>query len=254
MPDDQADLGILFALNFELKEFVRALRRRGCHIECWEGVFKSRLGETMVLALSSGVGWERARASARFLVDKGVEAVLAAGIAGGLDPKLARGDLIIAKRVYSDVSAQCSPIECDLLLSDMTNMAGHGAEHAVRLADIISCKSVICLPEEKARLYVATGAAAVDMESYAVAQVCRATGIRFSAVRVVSDTASDILPGIFADGGLSKSAFLWGLGKRPTELPSLLGFYFIAQRSARKLATFLVDVLIKVSQEGRDRL
>ena len=48
--------------------------------------------------------------------------------------------------------------------------------------------------EDKAALFERTGAVAVDMESAAIAEVAEQHGLPFLAVRVVVDSAGDVLP------------------------------------------------------------
>jgi adenosylhomocysteine nucleosidase len=49
-------------------------------------------------------------------------------------------------------------------------------------------------PADKRRLAQATGAIALDMETFAVASVCRRAATPFIAIRVVSDAVDDRLP------------------------------------------------------------
>ncbi len=249
--DMQADFGIVFALSFELREFVKALRRRGYRIKSESGLVQATMEKSSVLALASGVGWRRARMTTNTLISKGVRVILAAGIAGGLDPKLSHGDVIVARRIYSEMSADCSPIACS---SVVNNLCVDKTVPAIRWADVVSCECVVGTPDDKARLFAETGAAAVDMESYAVGQVCENAGIRFFVVRAISDTAADKLPFVLVDGCLSTSTLLRTLCTQPGELIGLLRFYVISCRAAKKLAEFLVDLLVKRPLEDQDHL
>ena len=66
------------------------------------------LPEGIVIRLS-GIGPERACLAAKALLERGVTALLSWGCAGGLDPKLSPGDLVLPKTVIAaDQSAFAS--------------------------------------------------------------------------------------------------------------------------------------------------
>ena len=58
----------------------------------------------------------------------------------------------------------------------------------------MTVNAVVRLPGEKKSLFQHYGALAVDMETYAVAEVCRRRNVAFSSIRVINDTADELLP------------------------------------------------------------
>jgi adenosylhomocysteine nucleosidase len=80
---------------------------------------------------------------------------------------------------------------------------------------------------EKARLFRETGAAAVDMESLAVAEAARARHKPFLAVRVIVDGAADSLPRAVTvaaneQGHLRIWRLIGALAREPAELGPLI--------------------------------
>jgi adenosylhomocysteine nucleosidase len=80
---------------------------------------------------------------------------------------------------------------------------------------------------DKARLFAATGAAVVDMESGAVAAVATAAGLPFAVLRVVCDPAGRDLPpaalvALDGDGAIAALGVLASLLRHPGQIPALL--------------------------------
>jgi adenosylhomocysteine nucleosidase len=196
------------------------------------------LGEGSLLAVS-GIGRAAAEAAANALVDAGVSALMTFGMAGGLDPALAAGTIVVPselisvdgvrfatcrswrQRIGASISPQRALSEGTLLMSD----------HAIEtLAD-------------KAAAFRGTGAAAVDMESVAVAAVAAGRKLPFVAVRVIVDTAADALPRAVVAasraGRVRIGRLIAGLALAPSEIAALVrlaGRYRMAKRGLRAVA------------------
>ena len=65
----------------------------------------------------------------------------------------------------------------------------------VHCGPLLTADRVVRLPGEKRSLFSRYGALAVDMETYAVAEVCQRRQVAFSSIRVINDTADETLPG-----------------------------------------------------------
>ena len=134
-------------------------------------------------------------------------AVISVGIAGGLDPSLVPGDVIVATGVAApDRRHVASPLVAQRLAA---RLSGHPKR--VILADLAGVDSAVVSPLDKRALRNATGALAVDMESHVAAAFAAQHGLPFAAVRVVCDPAHRALPALIAtalrpDGEVSLSA------------------------------------------------
>ena len=126
----------------------------------------------MVLA-TAGMGAERvALAVAAALAHGPVATLLSVGFAGACDPSLSPGNVIEASLVIDSRSGERFPADASFEVADpgilvsSTHIAGIG---------------------EKGRLRETYHAAAVDMEAATVARLARAHGIRFGALKAISD-------------------------------------------------------------------
>lgn len=162
--------------------------------------------------------------------DAAVAAVLSFGIAGGLDPALAPGDLVVSTRVRGPRGAWPA---------DMGWAAALARATGARLGVLAGAAAVVPDPAAKRALRDATGGAlAVDLESEAAAEYAAARALPFVALRAVADTAAEVLPhaaavGLTSDGRPAPGRVALALLRRPRDLPALLT---VARRSRTALA------------------
>jgi hopanoid-associated phosphorylase len=155
-------------------------------------------------------------------------AVLSFGIAGGLDPALQPGDLVVATRVRGRQGAW---------RVDMGWAAALARATGARLGVLAGAEAVAADPATKRALRIATDAIAVDLESAAAAAFAARHGLPFVALRAVADGAADTVPtcalvGLTPDGRPAPLRVLAALARRPRELRPLLE---IAKRSKAAL-------------------
>jgi adenosylhomocysteine nucleosidase len=164
-----------------------------------------------------------ARREAERLAASGVVALISFGVAGGLDPRLRAGDLVLADRVILPGGRAIA-----------THAAWRSLAHA-RLAEpgtrafvgaIAGSDQLLVTPAEKRLLSERSGGIAGDMESGAVAEVAADAGVPFLVMRAVSDGAMRFLPQVARvplrpDGGLSVGRIAHALCTRPGEWPAV---------------------------------
>jgi hopanoid-associated phosphorylase len=213
----------------------------GGYIDCHQGLrAEARIASApgvSVFACNGNVGL-RAQAIKR-AVYAGAPAILSFGVAGGLSPHLTAGDWVVATGVISGRQR----IETNNEWSSRLAERLPGAE----LGDIVTVEDPVRHPIHKRRLNMATGASAVDMESFQAAVLSDELGIPFAAVRVIADAADQKLPsaaalGLRPDGSVGVGAVLRSLLRKPSEIPSLV--------------SVTIDALIafRALLRGRDRL
>ena len=167
-----------------------------------------------VVAVLSRIGKVAAATTTTVLIERfGVSRLVFTGVAGGLAPQVRVGDVVVADGfMQHDMDARplfplhqipfegFSVIEADTdlrhLLSDaarvmLATKRPPGLEHATLFEGlVVSGDQFLSSNEARERVLESLPkASCVDMESAAVAQVCRAADIPLGVMRVISDSA-----------------------------------------------------------------
>ena len=150
---------------------------------------KMSLNENAAIWLC-GMGSSRARIAAEGLRAQGATALMSFGFAGGLDPTLRPGDLLLPESIAAH---QAWRVDSDWRNCMQQRLSGCLSARGGILA---SSETVLTSAEEKNELAAATGAVGVDMESASVAEVAASAGLPFLAVRAISDPVEFSPPGI----------------------------------------------------------
>ena len=161
-------------------------------------------------------------------MDEGASALISFGLAGGLDPALRPGTLIVPATVIAgDERFATDP--------DLSRMLGGATDDIV-----FGAGAVVASVAEKRRLHQRTGAAAADLESGAVARVAAARGVPFAVLRAICDPAERALPpaalaALDARGAIGVWRVAASLVARPGQLPALLALAADAVAARRSL-------------------
>jgi len=234
-----ADLGIVFALPIEAGCFVDTLSQ--VRVTRGDGfiVRQGRHGDREIVLVESGPGAHRAAKAAHALIDAyRPRLVVSAGFAGGLDPRAKRHDLVVATSLLGAQGGEITldPAAIVPWLDEVQNL------YRGRL---LTCDRVVRLREEKQQLGRQHDALAVDMESFAVADVCRERAVDFLAIRAISDAVDDELPPDIGKLLAQKSfagqfgAALGSIFRRPAAVKDLFNLHQNALASSSRLAKFL---------------
>jgi adenosylhomocysteine nucleosidase len=121
-------------------------------------------------------------------------AVISFGIAGGLDPALRPGDVVVGTGIVS----LAGRFESDPALVESLAGSLSGSGSRLVRADLAGADAAVLSVTAKNDLYRASGAAAVDMESHVAAAFARRHGLPFAALRAVCDPAERALPAFAA--------------------------------------------------------
>ncbi|MFZ0957554.1 MAG: hypothetical protein WAN60_14500 [Candidatus Sulfotelmatobacter sp.] len=223
MPDT-AKIAIVAALERELHPLVRR----------WPVVEKEYAGRSFrffeqgrLVAVCGGIGVEPARRAAEAVIALyAPEVVYSAGFAGALDPALKVGDILIPARVID--AGDSSSVETG---------AGQG---------ILVTFGAVATPEQKVKLGKSFNAQAVDMEASAVARAAAARGVRFAAVKAISDEVGFALPGmnhrtgfIGPSGNFLTGKFARFIAIRPWTWVAALRLARNSKRAAHALSAWL---------------
>jgi adenosylhomocysteine nucleosidase len=172
--------------------------------------------------------------------------VVSAGFAGALVADLARGDLVVAQNIV-DTSGRTWDAEPGTLPRWLAEVP------RLHLGRLLTTDRIIRLPEEKLSLGRQHVAVAVDMESFAVAEVCRERGAAFLGIRIINDATADELPPDVERLVAQKTqaarlgAALGAIWRRPSSLKDMLGLQRRAIEDADRLARVLLRVIATAS-------
>jgi adenosylhomocysteine nucleosidase len=169
-----------------------------------------------------------AELAAEALVARGAKALLSFGLAGGLDPSLKPGDVIVPLAVIEHrISYRADP--------SLAKALGGGFG-----GFIVSAGHPVATRAEKADLWGDSMACAVDLESGAVARVAAAHHLPFAVLRAICDPAARGLPpaalaaldtrGTIAIGRVAASVL-----RHPGQIPALIALARDAAAARRAL-------------------
>ena len=175
-----------------------------------------------VMVACAGADSGRAGRAAAALLEAGAGALISYGIAGGLDPALRAGAVVLADAVLLP-GGQAVPTDSPW----RERLLGLAAGHTLTGGTLAGSDRALASLADKRGLFETSGAVAVDMESHAVAAVARTAGVAFLVLRAVADPAGRPLPravrgSIAANGEPRPAVVLARLATRPWELPALL--------------------------------
>ena len=159
------------------------------------------------LLVVSGIGCAAAALGARALIEAGATSLASWGMAGGLDPALTSGTIFLPSEVIS-LDGTALPTARDWRERVGATIAVH---RPVTGGKLLTSPQAIGSVADKAMAFSRTGAAAVDMESLAVAEVARSHGMPFIAVRVIVDSAADVLPRAVMTASVGGYLRIWRL-------------------------------------------
>jgi adenosylhomocysteine nucleosidase len=240
-----------------------AVRIRGTGFFIKEGGLHGR----RVAVVRSGVGMENAARATEVLIDgHRPKIVISAGFAGGLDPTLKRRDILIAESVadaagrrifigHSGQAADTSATGPSAAVSTVMWTPRCPLDYAklsfpgLNFGGLLSVDRVVRESGEKQSLYQRHLAAAVDMETFAVADVCRRRGIPLCAVRVIHDAADETLPGDVERLLRQKTeaarlgAALAAIWRRPGALKDMWMLKEISLAASMQLAKCLANII-----------
>ncbi len=176
-----------------------------------------------------------AAAAAERLVRAGARGLISFGLAGGLDPALRPGAIVVPHEIVE---------ASELFTADAALTEWLGGVSHERMA---VGQAVIADVAGKQALFAQTGAVAVDLESGAVARVAGAHRLPFAALRAVCDPAdADLPPAALAaldgQGMIGFGRVLRSVLAHPGQIAALLRLAGDAAAARRALRNRLVSL------------
>lgn len=161
-------IAIVAALAREVTPLVRGWK--SYRLPAADGLHRLRFFESeSAVVVCGGIGREAATEATRTVIERyRPQVVVSAGFAGALVPGLKVASILSPAKVIAASTGTAFE----------TRAAGSG---------ILVTAAAVAGPEEKRRLAERFSAEAVDMEAAAVARAAQAEGVRFRAVKAISD-------------------------------------------------------------------
>ncbi len=244
------DVGVVFALSIEsggLEDLVTDLTTiRGGGLT----ILRGRLGERHVTLVRSGAGREAAARATEALIDgHQPDWVISAGLAGGLVSALGRHDLLVADSL---LDASGDRLDIDLRVDPESLKETPG----VHVGTLLTVDRIARTPKEKRALAEKHPALAVDMETFATAQVCARRGVRLLAVRVIGDAVDEEMApevrGLLKQksGAAQFGAALGAIWNRPSSVKDMYQMRENALLASDRLAKFLAGMVEQLGESG----
>lgn len=160
---------------------------------------------TDVVVAEAGVGKVNAAVTAQTMILKyNTDMVINIGVAGGLEPSLSVGDVVVADRV-AEHDMDTTPLgdepgfitginrvymECDAEITDVLLRCAELCRIFTICGTIVSGDQFICRDDQREKLTGVFNAAAAEMEGAAIGHVCAMNNVRFGVLRAISDGAN----------------------------------------------------------------
>lgn len=189
------------------------------------------------------------------LAENDYDRLLIIGLAGALVPELRTGAVLLYDRCFrldarlladglgmkkANFRDSSVPVACDPRLTDVLAQAFRASGVGCELGTAVTTDVMVTSAATKLALGAVTGAAAVDMESYAVIEVARRCGVPVAVVRVILDEAGQDTPdfnrALTADGKMKLGPLLLAMAARPAVTARFLRSLTPALRALRRAA------------------
>lgn len=190
------------ALEAEVAPLIRFANAREFERRLRQPVYRGRIGAHEVLIAEAGIGKVRAAAILQSLIERhDVSEAICFGSAGGLNPELGPGDLIVARQVTQHdyvlitrptvLGGRNEWLKTHDGLSSRLLAAGKRLGKPIRLGSIITGDAVVVTGQGRQALWEAFHADCVEMEGAAIGLVCELNGLPFTVIRGLTDNADE---------------------------------------------------------------
>ena len=179
-------------------------------------------------SLAGGGTPEGATRAAAILIRRGATALISFGLAGGLDPALKPGTILVPRAVNFNNTINF----CD---SALAQKLGGMTDHL-----LLGGTTILATAAEKSHAWHITHAHAIDLESAAIAEAAQAHNIPFAILRAICDPAHRnlapaALHALNSGGEINLLRVLGALLRAPGQLPALISLARDAALARRAL-------------------
>ncbi|MCF8720062.1 phosphorylase family protein [Nitrospina gracilis] len=209
----------------------------------WEGF--------RLVLVRSGVGRTRAVNALKQVCENfPLAQAISIGFAGGLDPALQVGDLLVADTITmvrdgAAVTTESMAIPTALVNQAMVVACPEGA--TAYQGTLVTVDDVVSHPDDKKKLGQACDALGVDMETFELAKEAERREVQFLSVRAITDTVEQALMNcshlVDADGNVSTLKAGWHVLTHPGDLTGMIELGRHARLATANLTSYLKEYL-----------
>ena len=241
-------IALVTAFPMELAPLTKGWRQK--YISGRYTVYYSTINSVSVYVLVTGMGFEHAKnAVTSFIQKHSMKYIIATGYAGGLDSKISHGDLIVANKIlgFNSTSMNNSLYSKEELFHNLKN--SNVKNLTIHNGPLISSTQIISETNQKQEF--SSLGIALDMESFAVAQVAEGNGIPWGAVRVITDIWNETLPFDFSkhqssNGQINYIKVILSTIKQPSKIKNLLRLGKYSKLATQNLTNYWQNIIPKL--------
>lgn len=237
-------LVILAALNDEIRLIRSEMALdKAIHFRPF-AIFIGRYQGRDISLVRTGVGKKAMKAAISYCIKNLKPSLLMnIGYAGGIDPHLHPGDIIIATSIVDEPTERAWDI--DEKLTEKTVAVSEAAGLLHHTGKIVTVDKPLTDPHQKAFTGTRFEAAACDMESAAFAKAASEAGIPFLVARAILDPLDTTLPEIpeeVINGGKLRFGRLIGhLKSNPKDILKLPRFSYLCSQARISMTNFVKE-------------
>ena len=204
--------------------------------------YRGQIGQTKIIVAVTGIGTSRATTAAKRVFDQHQpHHVILVGFAGGLDPQLTPGSVLAIKWVTDEHGST-------LQLGSSAPQPSEQTTDRLVESSLLTVNSVVESAAAKHELFQQHRCAAVDMETYHIAQICAQQGVPLTVWRAITDPANMALPPqalqwVKPNGHTNRPAATRHLVTHPWHIPLMLTLRKHAKLAAQRLANCVQQTL-----------
>lgn len=198
-------IGIIGAMELEVEALKSMMSSTKIEKISAVDFYSGKINGVDTVVATAGVGKVNAAVCAQTMILKfAPDLLINVGVAGGLDPEFAIGDIAVAESVVEhdmDTTAVGDPVgfisgldtvymDCDSKTADLMEKAAKSVGLGVKRGVIASGDQFISSQEQRDKIIKKFGAIAAEMEGASIGHVCKMNSVPFGVLRAISDGAN----------------------------------------------------------------
>ena len=218
-------------------------------------LYRGKYENRDILLVQTGMGKKRAESATKSVLERyPVTAIISVGVAGGLNPELKIGTVVLCSTLYYANGSDQKDPKAESYASDanLISLASEGPEDIKANCYIGSSVTELqleCSPQKQQELAETFHADVVEMESYWIARIASARGIPFIAIRSISDRGNDVQPFdqiLTSDGKLLWKKAVVCFTTHPHYLLKVFTLYMQVRVATRNLTACVLNLVTKM--------